>query len=844
MPGPLSGVEAARASVPSTGGGTPPPPPPPPSGDLVTIGTVLALPTPTGKANTRTGITSVHSQSRTGADGAITKAIIGAASTIQNQHLIGFGSNVDPKPGASAAYNWSFMDATFGFPTKASGYFSTAQELCLTACGCPPHMRVPKTGKPVDPMGARSGTQLTSLSDYSPPHSSWMPEYAQLIADFMVRYPHVKYIHVWNELKGFYFSTQSSGSALVPVGSGLVQDAGTSNRWWSEGYTYMFNLIWDAVKAVRPDAFIVGPYNVLNSFSWDQSSDWSNDAAPDDYFGPWGYGDKKVLKVHRYFLRYCHGADALAMDIRNLTKDSGVGGYYSIPSVPGAPDPASQWLSNPDGGNHVRFWKEGQEDGAWNNGQKLTDWVDWVRRLGASSTVYQRPVCDARKIPVWAGEWYAYGARPQFKAADPHTGNYYNEPTSSHAEEACAFAWQWLYALECGLYAAMFWKPEGNVQGNVNDPGDSNPLALYYEKGSPLSLQKTELAPVMEGIVAKFPVGTQMYEVSTTSKYLRGCASAAWLMVCNRKPTPMSFNVVDPDDAAPTLVTLAGYQVKFIDRGGSDVGASGIAMPATDTAGTTRVFADDFSAYASVPVGSFPAATGGRWGGYGTGTPDTSQNGEYNMGKTCSIVNGVLDIHVWSELINGVQKSYGAAPWPIIPGNQPNGVIGDFTYSNVQVRANIFYGEIEFAFRAAQAAPGWKTAWLLWPDMGGNLFPKYGEIDFPEGAINGTDTIHAFMHRKDATVGSDQDSRNTGVVYADAAHTWHVAKLVWKPNVCEFWLDGVKQGATITSRVPDTPMHWVFQTETQLSGGPPPLSSTGHMQIDWIVVRQLDGIYP
>lgn len=536
-------------------------PAPTPTGATVTVAGVLALPTPDGKANTRTGVTSVHSQTRT----TTTKNIIGAASTVQNQHLVGFGSNVDPQPTAGGAYNWSFMDATFGFPTKTSGYFSTAQELCLTACGCPPHMRSPKSGQPWDPMGTKSGTQLTSLSDYTPPNSSWYGEFAQLIADFMVRYPHVKYIHVWNELKGFYFVTQASGSNLVPAGSGLPAGASGGNRWWYEGYTAMFNEIWRRVKAVRPDAFIVGPYNVLNSFSWDSKADWSDDPFPDNYQGPWGYGDKKVLAVHRYFLANCRGLDALCMDIRNMTKDNGVTGYYNPASIPATPAPTNPWMSNPDKGAFGRYWKEGQEDGAWNNGQKLADWIAWVRALGNSSPIYQRPVCDARTIPTWAAEWYAYGSRTQFKMPNPATGNYYNEATSSHAEEACAFAWQWLYALEAGLYTAMFWKPEGSVQGNVTDAGDSNPLAIYYQNGSALSLQPTELAPVMNNIVARFPVGTQMYKVTTTSKYLRGCASVDWLMIANRKPSPLTTSIVDPNNPTQT-VTLAGYEVRFIAR--------------------------------------------------------------------------------------------------------------------------------------------------------------------------------------------------------------------------------------------------------------------------------------
>lgn len=620
MLGPMTGVEAAINRLPTDYV------PPLPAGDTVTIGANLLV------ADTRIGWTSVHSQNRS----ATTKAIIGAASTIQNQHLMGFGANTDVEvrvltcarsgstvtlgitpgfgwkagdpidvvgvgapfdgsftvvsvnaattsityttvssgtvasaaaPAGAVARNWDFMDSTFGYPTAASGYFSSAVERCVTFCGCPAYMRSPKPGATWDPQGVRSGTQLTSMSDYTPPNSSYVPEYAATCAAFMVRYPHVKYWQFWNELKGYYYASQYPGSNVVPVGSGLpVDTSASSNRWWSEGYTYAFNEAWVAIKAVRPDSFGVGPYPVLNSLSWDQASDWADDAFPDLYMGPWGYGDKKNLRLLRYFIRYCTGVDALAVDIRNLPKDSSSLVYYNPPSVPATPDPANKFLTNPEGGAFPRYWKEGQEDGAWNAGRKQVDFLLWLRALGASSTVYQRPVADARSLPIWYAEWYAYEDREQFKNPDPATGLYYPQATSSHAGEACATAWQWLDTMETLSYVAMMWKPEGSVQGNINDPGDSNPLALYYQLGSPLSLQKTELAPVVEGIVTHFPVGTQMKQVVTSSKYLRGCASASVLMICNRKPTPMSFSLVDPNSGTPIPVTLAGHEVRFITR--------------------------------------------------------------------------------------------------------------------------------------------------------------------------------------------------------------------------------------------------------------------------------------
>jgi hypothetical protein len=50
-----------------------------------------------------------------------------------------------------------------------------------------------------------------------------------------------------------------------------------------------------------------------------------------------------------------------------------------------------------------------------------------------------------------------------------------------------------------------------------------------------------------------------------------------------------------------------------------------------------------------------------------------------------------------------------------------------------------------------------------------------------------------------------------------------------------FSLDGMVIGrSTNTANIPSSPMHWVLQTETQLSGGAPSNSAAGSVQIDWV----------
>lgn len=476
----------------------PPPPPPPPPTDTVIVGADLMT------AQTKLGMTSVHNQTRN----ATTAAILAKASALNNQHLEGFGSNTNVQPGAGAAYDWMFHDSTFGV-TAGVGYFPGTTDMCITFCGCPPHMRVPKTGTTWDPMGVRTGTQLTSLSDYSPPHSSWMPEYAALCAAFAARYKHVKYFQFWNEFKSLYFVTQYPGSNIVPAGSGLPARPG-DNRWWTEGYVHMYNLAWTAIKKVRPDAVIAGPYHVMVSLTVDNPNDWADDPFPMNLNGPWGFADKKVLSSVMYFIANCRGCDLLCMDVHNGAKDTGV-------------TPMTQWFG----------------------GQKVLDFQAWVRKLGAYDPVYRRPECNALVIPFCWAEWYAATALDNV----------------SHQEEAATDAWQYInYALLGGASYVLGWKPEGDESGPDLDPANSNPLALWYNGGSAKSLQETELVAVRAGMIKNFPPGTPLKAVSVPDDRLCGVASPTVLCIVSRAST--SIDVI----LGGKIRTIPPFAVQFIPR--------------------------------------------------------------------------------------------------------------------------------------------------------------------------------------------------------------------------------------------------------------------------------------
>ncbi|HEX3641589.1 MAG TPA: glycoside hydrolase family 16 protein [Ktedonobacteraceae bacterium] len=162
--------------------------------------------------------------------------------------------------------------------------------------------------------------------------------------------------------------------------------------------------------------------------------------------------------------------------------------------------------------------------------------------------------------------------------------------------------------------------------------------------------------------------------------------------------------------------------------------------------------------------------------------------------------NGLFNSHLYTE--NGTLMA--AAIFPILPGNH-------------------LYGKFTIRFRS-DALPGFKAAWLLWPDS--EKWSHDGEIDFPESGIDGT--IGAFMHYQNGTLGSDQDVYSSTATYT----SWHTTSIEWSPKQVNFILDGQLIG-TSTTHIPDTPMHWVIQTESCLPTCPA-ATTAGNIQIDWI----------
>jgi hypothetical protein len=203
------------------------------------------------------------------------RQLLTTSSNFQNQHIMGWGANnPEPSPGV---YDWASLDNRINLIRQTSGVG------VITLCCSPDWMK-----------GGASGTTDWSKIEVAP-LPSHEADFAELSKQVALRYPDVKYFQVWNELKGMY--------------------NGSLNRWDYERYTRLYNLVYDAIKSVRPDAQVGGPYSSMDSWGSTSAGGWP---------GPtysWGTLDKRPLDVISYWLNNKHGADFITMDGYNGNKD-------------------------------------------------------------------------------------------------------------------------------------------------------------------------------------------------------------------------------------------------------------------------------------------------------------------------------------------------------------------------------------------------------------------------------------------------------------------------------------------------------------------------------------------
>jgi hypothetical protein len=311
-----------------------------------------------------------HSADSSNSSTAVARArdLLKGVAVFQNQHIMGWGAgNPEPSPGK---YDFTSLDA------RVALMRATGSTPVITLCCAPDWMKGGTAGQ----------TDWSKLAEA--PSPSHFADFARLSAAVAKRYPNVRYFQVWNELKGFYNASK--------------------NRYDYEGYTNLYNQVYDAVRAVRPDAKIGGPYAVISS--WSRHALPANARSP--VKGPYGIIDKRPLDAIRYWLAHKHGADFITLDAVTSNKDGG-------------------------------------KVGAYTGAQKFADTAAWLRGLPAG----QYP--GARTLPLWWAEWKV--------KTSPASGNL--------AYLTSIMASGLATTLRSGAAVALIWGAQGSSTGLASPEG-------------------------------------------------------------------------------------------------------------------------------------------------------------------------------------------------------------------------------------------------------------------------------------------------------------------------------------------------------------------------------------
>ncbi|GAA4912265.1 beta-glucanase (GH16 family) [Stackebrandtia albiflava] len=211
------------------------------------------------------------------------KRLLADLGPLQNQHLMGWGtSNPWPDPDSDAR-DWESLDARMALIDETGG------TPVITLCTAPGWMK-PGGGRDSDGDG-EDDMDWAMEAPVAPEH---FDDFARLAAETAQRYPQVRHFQVWNEFKGFWNEAE--------------------NRWDYEGFTEFYNVVYTAVKEVRPDALIGGPYTPMVTYAEPGSH-------PSDISGEWGVLDRRPLDAIEYWLANNVGADFFTMDAAAQTSD-------------------------------------------------------------------------------------------------------------------------------------------------------------------------------------------------------------------------------------------------------------------------------------------------------------------------------------------------------------------------------------------------------------------------------------------------------------------------------------------------------------------------------------------
>jgi hypothetical protein len=124
-----------------------------------------------------------------------------------------------------------------------------------------------------------------------PPCPANYQSFANLAAYIAQSFPQVKYFLVWSEMRDFNNPATKAYDAA--------------------SYTTMYNDVYTAIKKVRPNALIGGPYASMTAYATQQPNTDSS-----TLHGDWGWMDPNMQNVLAYWLQNKVGAQFIAVDGR------------------------------------------------------------------------------------------------------------------------------------------------------------------------------------------------------------------------------------------------------------------------------------------------------------------------------------------------------------------------------------------------------------------------------------------------------------------------------------------------------------------------------------------------
>lgn len=215
------------------------------------------------------------------------RLVLESTTIHQNQHIMGWGADDPwPNPADKEPSNWGTLDQRLRLIIESGGL------PVITLAEAPWWMK----GIPRDQEWAQVAYERRVRDDH-------LADWVKLCRRVAQRYGgppyYVRHFQVWNEMKGYYNPRTNTLDAGVNPGIGAE---------YTHGYTYMYNLVYDALKALNPRFQIGGPYPVVESWS-----DRRTMSHPSQVSGPYGTLDQRSLDSIRDWLQHMRGADFITV---------------------------------------------------------------------------------------------------------------------------------------------------------------------------------------------------------------------------------------------------------------------------------------------------------------------------------------------------------------------------------------------------------------------------------------------------------------------------------------------------------------------------------------------------